>query len=70
MNAVDPAYRPATIDPVTGYRELPAWRAQPYIRARPVSTEIGGNEELVDAEVNGETTSELHFLVQAAYEPR
>lgn len=33
------------IDPATGYRELPIWIAQPYIRPTPVSSEVGGVAE-------------------------
>ncbi|WRT63315.1 uncharacterized protein IL334_000220 [Kwoniella shivajii] len=42
-----PSFRPSPIDPSTGYRSLPLFCAQPQIRAKPVSTEIGGKEEFV-----------------------
>ncbi|WWC85448.1 uncharacterized protein L201_000311 [Kwoniella dendrophila CBS 6074] len=41
------SFKPAPIDPNTGYRPLPLFCAQPQIRAKPVSTEIGGTEEFV-----------------------
>ncbi|ODN73875.1 hypothetical protein L202_07391 [Cryptococcus amylolentus CBS 6039] len=40
-------WRPPAIDPKTGYRALPVFVAQPQIRAKPVSTEIGGHEDMV-----------------------
>ncbi|WWC97468.1 hypothetical protein V866_004348 [Kwoniella sp. B9012] len=42
-----PSFHPQPIDPSTGYRSLPIFCAQPQIRAKPVSTEIGGTEEFV-----------------------
>lgn len=40
-------WKPPAIDPKTGYRSLPMFAAQPQIRAKPVSTEIGGHEDMV-----------------------
>ncbi|WVQ82585.1 hypothetical protein IAT38_004715 [Cryptococcus sp. DSM 104549] len=42
-----PSWRPPPIDPATGYRSLPLFAAQPQIRPIPVSTEIGGHEDMV-----------------------
>ncbi|KAK8844667.1 hypothetical protein IAR55_006516 [Kwoniella newhampshirensis] len=42
-----PEWRPPPIDPTTGYRALPIFAAQPQIRPIPVSTEIGGHEDMV-----------------------
>ena len=50
-----PEWKVAPIDPATGYRSLPVFVAQPLIREQPISSEIGGREELVDQEtsING-----------------
>ena len=50
-----PSWRPEPIDPATGYRSLPRYVVQPLLRAVPVSSEVGGKDELVDADLrNGE----------------
>jgi tRNA-dihydrouridine synthase 1 len=49
QEALGPDWRPPPINPATGYRTLPSWVAQPYIRPTPVSTEVGGNEDFVSA---------------------
>lgn len=45
-------WRPPAVDPKTGYRSLPMFAAQPQIRAKPVSTEIGGHEDMVSRPVS------------------
>ncbi|WWC67207.1 uncharacterized protein I206_101114 [Kwoniella pini CBS 10737] len=47
-----PSFKPPPIDPKTGYRSLPIFCAQPQIRAKPISTEIGGTEEFVNNDEN------------------
>ncbi|WVF66665.1 hypothetical protein IAT40_001406 [Kwoniella sp. CBS 6097] len=42
-----PSWRAPPVDPATGYRSLPLFVVQPQIRAKPVSTEIGGHEDMV-----------------------
>lgn len=37
------------IDPESGYRELPGWVAQPYIRKDPVSAKVPANPEVTDS---------------------
>lgn len=41
MDAAGPSWRAPPIDPATGYRKLPVWVAQPYLRSVPVSAEYG-----------------------------
>ena len=41
----EPVTMPATPLEENGYRKLPRYIAQPYIRAQPISSEIGGVEE-------------------------
>ncbi|EIW73221.1 hypothetical protein TREMEDRAFT_13725, partial [Tremella mesenterica DSM 1558] len=50
VDKAGPDWSPPPIDPMTGYRTLPVFSAQPLIRASPISTEIGGNESFVDEE--------------------
>lgn len=45
-------WRPPAVDSKTGYRSLPMFAAQPQIRAKPVSTEIGGHEDMVSRPVS------------------
>jgi tRNA-dihydrouridine synthase 1 len=52
-------WTPPPIDSATGYKTLPIWAAQPLIRPIPVSSEVGGNEELVNEEIGAAPGSEL-----------
>ncbi|WVR03179.1 hypothetical protein IAU60_000170 [Kwoniella sp. DSM 27419] len=54
-----PSWKAPAIDPATGYRALPMHVVQPQIRAKPVSTEIGGHEDMVTrpGSPNGDTPS-------------
>ncbi|KIR25503.1 tRNA-dihydrouridine synthase 1 [Cryptococcus deuterogattii LA55] len=60
-------WKPPAIDPKTGYRSLPMFAAQPQIRAKPVSTEIGGHEDMVSRPAspgkNGEQDQDRIFDV-------
>jgi tRNA-dihydrouridine synthase 1 len=51
-------WEPPAIDATTGYRSLPVWAAQPLIRLLPVSSEVGGNDELVNEEIGAAPGSE------------
>ncbi|WVN88473.1 uncharacterized protein L203_103684 [Cryptococcus depauperatus CBS 7841] len=60
-------WRAPPLDPSTGYRTLPIFAAQPQIRAKPVSTEIGGHEDMVSCppspstSINDEEGKELIY---------
>ena len=49
-----PTWKPAAIDPDSGYRKLPSWVAQPYIRPKPISAEVPTN---ADGMASGETVA-------------
>jgi len=51
VEAAGPSWRPPPIDPETGYRSLPTWSAQPYIRPAPVSAKVDSGLEGLDPEV-------------------
>nr|XP_031862150.1 uncharacterized protein CI109_002563 [Kwoniella shandongensis]KAA5529222.1 hypothetical protein CI109_002563 [Kwoniella shandongensis] len=70
-----PDWRPPPIDSTTGYRPLPLFAAQPQIRPIPVSTEIGGHEDMVTrpgspTTAAGETGSPIPGTVLASRQAR
>ena len=58
------SWRPPRINPTTGYRSLPSFVAQPILRNVPVSSEIGGHEDMVDGEAASATTSKTNAAPQ------
>ena len=66
VDAAGTSWRPPPIDPSTGYRKLPVFVAQPILRAVPVSSEIGGHEDMINGEASNSRPSTSSLQVAQA----